>query len=112
VLTFENPAVRAGYSDAPKGGYTATFARFDNTARTSQPIGAAVTSTTERIQAPADLPRGSGSFIKVSVAAVDAAHGTWAKPVDVYFRPTGSGWQLVGVERVPEGNAPNSVKTN
>jgi hypothetical protein len=110
VLTFENPAVRARYADAPKGGYTATFARFDNAARTAQPIGGAVTSATERIQAPSDVPRGSGSFLKVSVAAVDAAHAAWAKPVDVYFRATGSGWQLVGVERVPEGNAPNSVK--
>ncbi len=110
ALTFENPAVRARYADAPKGGYTATFARFDNAARTTQPIGGAVTSATERIQAPSDVPRGSGSFLKVSVAAVDAAHAAWAKPVDVYFRATGSGWQLVGVERVPEGNAPNSVK--
>ena len=38
VLTFENPAVRARYAEAPKGGYTASFARFDNGARTAQPV--------------------------------------------------------------------------
>jgi hypothetical protein len=110
ALTFENPAVRAKLSDAPKGGYTAAFARFDNTARTSQPVGAAVTSMDERLQAPSDLPRGAGSYIKVSIAAVNPPHKSWATPVEVYFRGTASGWQLVGVERVPEGNAPNSVK--
>jgi hypothetical protein len=110
VLTFENPAVRARYADAPKGGYTATFARFDNAARSAQPVGGAVTSATERLQAPSDLPRGAGAFLKVSIAAVNPPHAAWTKPVDVYFRAGGSGWQLVGVERVPEGNAPNSVK--
>ena len=110
VLTFENPAVRAKLAEAPKGGYTASFARFDNTARTSQPVGPAVTSMDERLQAPSDLPRGAGTYIKVSIAAVNPSFKSWATPVDVYFRGTASGWQLVGVERVPEGNAPNSVK--
>jgi hypothetical protein len=110
VLTFENPAVRAKLSDAPKGGYTASFARFDNAARTSQPVGGAVTAMDERLQAPTDLPRGAGTYVKVSIAAVNPPHKSWATPVDVYFRGTAGGWQLVGVERLPEGNAPNSVK--
>jgi hypothetical protein len=110
VLTFENPAVRARYAEAPKGGYTASFARFDNNARTAQPVGGAVTSSTERVQAPSDLPRGAGTYIKVSIVAVNPPFPSWATPVDVYFRGTAGGWQLVGVERVPEGNAPNSVK--
>jgi len=110
VLTFENPAVRAKYAEAPKGGYTASFARFDNNAGTSQPVGGAVTSNQERIQAPSDLPRGAGTFIKVSIAAVNPPFKSWAQPVDAYFRGTASGWQLVGVERLPVGNAPNSVK--
>jgi hypothetical protein len=112
VLTFENPAVRTQLADAPKGGYTATWARFDNATGTAQPIGAATTGTGERLQAPSDLPRAQGSYVKVSVAAVGPASPTlapWAKPVDVYFRSTGSGWQLVGVERVPVGPAPNSI---
>ncbi len=113
VLTFENPAVRASVADAPKGGYTATWYRFDNATGAAQPIGSPTAGTQERLQAPADLPRATGGHVKVSIAAVDPAsplQASWSKPVDVYFRSTGSGWQLVGVERIPVGPAPNSVK--
>lgn len=109
-VTFENPAVRAGLADAPKGGYTATWARYDNNTRTAQPIGAATTGTTERLDAPSGLPGGAGAYLKVSIAAVDPAYAPWAKPVDVYFRNAGGSWQLVGVERVPVGPEPFSVK--
>ena len=110
ALTFENPAVRSGLADAPKGGYTATWARFDNNTGEAQPVGAATTSTTERLQPPAGIPTGTGTYLKVSIAAVEPASPAWAKPVDVYFRGMGSSWQLVGVERVPVGPAPFSVK--
>ena len=43
VLTFENPAVRAHIADAPKGGYQATWARFDNGTGATQPIGSPTT---------------------------------------------------------------------
>jgi hypothetical protein len=101
VLTFENPAVRARYADAPKGGYRAAWGRFDNTSHETQPIGTPTSSDQERIQAPADLPRTDGAFVKVSISAVDPPHEAWAKPVDVYFKRTGNSWRLVGVERVP-----------
>jgi hypothetical protein len=103
ALAFENPSVRAGYAAAPKGGYQAAWSRFDNATRATQPIGSATTSQQERVQAPADLPRGDGTFIKVSVSAVDPPHPAWATPVDVYFRRVGGAWKLVGVERLPEG---------
>ena len=109
VLTFANAAVRFHTADAPKGGYAATWARFDNATGAAQPIGAATASSSERLQAPADLPRGDGTFVKVSIAAVDPPYPAWATPVDVYFRASASGWQLVGVERVPEGPAPHST---
>ena len=100
ALTFENPAVRAHIADAPKGGYQAAWARFDNgTARLSRL--AAPTTGRERLQAPGDLPQGEGVYIKASVSAVDGPHAAWATPVDVYFRRTGGQWQLVGVERLP-----------
>jgi hypothetical protein len=112
VLTFENPAVEARIADAPKGGYSAIWSRFDNAARTAQAIGSPTTGTGGRLQAPSDLPRGAGSYVKVSINAVEPPHAAWAKPVDVYFRGTAGGWQLVGVERLPEGPAPFSVKPN
>jgi hypothetical protein len=102
VLTFENPAVRAHLADAPKAGYSAVWSRFDNTAGTAQPIGSPTTSREERMQAPSGLPSTGGAFVKVSVTAVDSPHASWTKPVDAYFRRTVTGWQLVGVERMPD----------
>jgi hypothetical protein len=102
ALRFENPAVRAGYAEAPKGGYQATWARFDNASHEAQPIGTATPATQDRVQAPADLLRTDGTFIKVSISAVDPPHAAWATPVDVYFRRAGGAWRLVGVERLPQ----------
>ena len=102
VLTFENPAVRAKLAEPPKKGYHAVWNRFDNAARTAQPIGGATPSQSERVQGPSDLPKTDGTVIKVSVSGVDAEHPAWAKPVDVYFRRAGGAWRLVGVERLPE----------
>lgn len=101
VLTFENPAVRTRLAEAPAQGYEAVWSRFDNATRDAQPIGSPTTSREERMQAPADLPRADGSFIKVSVSAVEPPHAAWATPMDVYFKRTGTAWKLVGLERLP-----------
>ena len=99
-LAFENPAVKAGLSEAPKQGYHATWYRFNNGTGAADQIGSPTTTSQERLQAPADLPRDANSYVKVSVRAVEPPHAPWATPVDVYFRRAGNAWQLVGVERV------------
>ena len=38
--------------------------------------------------------------LPVAIKAIESAHTAWTQPVDVYFRRDGSGWKLVGVERV------------
>jgi hypothetical protein len=100
-LTFENPAVKAGLAEPPSQGYHAAWYRFDNGTGAADPIGSPTTGQ-DRLQAPADLPREANSYVKVSIRAVEPPHAPWATPVDVYFRRTGSAWQLVGVERLPE----------
>ena len=102
ALSFENPAVRTKLAEPPKKGYQAVWSRFDNAAGTSQPIGSATPSQSERIQGPSDLPKADGSFVKVSISALESAHPAWAKPVDVYFKRAGGAWKLVGVERLSE----------
>ncbi len=102
VLTFENPAVKAKLAEPPKKGYQAVWNRFDNAARTAQPIGSATPSQSERVQGPSDLPKTDGSFVKVSISALEPAHPAWAKPVDAYFKRAGGAWRLVGVERLPD----------
>ena len=99
-LAFENPAVKAGLSEAPKQGYHATWYRFNNGTGAADQIGSPTTTSQEQLQAPADLPRDANSYVKVSVRAVEPPHEPWAMPVDVYFRRAGNAWQLVGVERV------------
>ncbi len=98
VLTFENPAVRAGYAPTPKRGYEATWSTFNNGTGESKPVGPAVSSQTERLQAPAGIS-GDQQWGKVSIRAMEPPHAPWSVPVTVYFRRTGGGWQLVGVER-------------
>ena len=101
MLTFENPAVRAKYWEAPKGGYSAMWARYDNAAGQAQVIGVPTPSGQERIQGPGDLPRTEGSYLKVSVSAMEPLNPAWARPVDAYFKRTGNAWKLVGIDRVP-----------
>ena len=98
-LAFENPAVKARLSEAPKQGYQATWYRFNNGTGAADQIGSPTTTSQERLQAPADLPRDANSYVKVSVRAVEPPHAPWATPVDVYFRRAGNAWRLVGVER-------------
>jgi len=99
-LAFENPAVKARLSEAPKQGYHATWYRFNNGTGAADQIGSPTTASQERLEAPADLPRDANSYVKVSVRAVEPPHAPWATPVDVYFRRAGNAWRLVGVERV------------
>ena len=98
-LTFENPAVKAGFGTAPTKGYEAVWARFDNATGQATAIGT-TTATEGRVQAPSGVPSGAGSFVKVSIRALEAPHAPWTQPVDVFFRRDGGGWTLVGVERL------------
>jgi hypothetical protein len=109
-LSAKNAAVDAGVGQAPAGGYRATFASFDNVTGASSPIGSPVTATQLELAAPAGLPSQPGSFVKISVSAVSAAQPAWNEPVDAYFRRTASGWQLVGLRRLPQLDRPTEPR--
>jgi hypothetical protein len=100
-LAFKNAAVDAGVGKAPAGGYRASFASFDNATRASAPISTPVTTSSTELNAPAGLPSAGGSLVKVSITAVSAEQASWNEAIDVYFRRTTSGWQLVGLDRLP-----------
>jgi hypothetical protein len=99
-LTFENPAVRAQFAKAPEKGYEVSWFRFDNTTGQSESLGAVTTSVEGPARPPAALPGGADAFVRVSVRAVQPDHAAWAVPVEVYFRRSGAGWTLVGVDRM------------
>jgi hypothetical protein len=99
ALAFENAAVAAGVAHVP-ASYTVSWAAFDNSTGTVTPVGGAVTVTDTRATAPAALPSTPGAFVKVQIAATGGP-AAWGTPVDTYFRRTGSGWTLIGFERLP-----------
>lgn len=99
LLTFRNAAVQRAGSQPPSG-YTAVWHRFDNNSGEVQRI-AETKSTTERIEAPSALPSASGSFVRVDVSATGGAP-SWSLPAHIYFKRTGSGWKLVGFDRMPD----------
>ena len=100
-LTFRNAAVDHGGAMPPAGGYRVSWARFDNATGESAEIGVATTSADTGLQAPDPLPQAAGSFVRVDVSAVEPAPSSWTVPVKIYFRRTGDGWTLVGIERLP-----------
>ena len=99
VLTFANAAVDRKVATAPRR-YTAVWSAFDNATDAVTRIGDTSGDTT-RITAPAGLPSAPGAYLRVELSADHPEHPSWARPVHVYFRRGGSGWSLVGLERVP-----------
>jgi hypothetical protein len=99
-LTFENAAVAAGVANG-QPMYRASWMVFDNTTGDTKPLSSTESQTTT-MTAPAGLPSTPGSYIQVDLSADVAAHPSWKQPIKIHFRRTAQGWQLVGLERLPE----------
>jgi hypothetical protein len=99
-LSLENAAVAAGVANGP-ASYRASWLLFDNATGVTKPI-AETTSGTTTLKAPSGLPTTPGSFVAVDIAVDSAAYPAWKQPVRTYFRRSGEGWKLVGLERLPE----------
>jgi len=99
-LQFDNAAVSAGVAEAPSA-YHATWSQFDNATGQTRPIGDTQSPTTA-MQAPVGLPTGADSYVEVSLSADSSEHPSWKQPIRTHFRRDGSGWKLVGLERMPD----------
>jgi hypothetical protein len=99
VLRFENVAVHARVAEEGPAYKVAWFA-FDNETGTSTPLGE-TNSSSEKAPVPAGLSPAPGAFVAADVRAVDPPHPSWTKPVRATFHRAGSGWKLVGLERMP-----------
>jgi hypothetical protein len=103
-LTFANAAVQSGVAEPPES-YKAVWSTFDNATGMTRHIGDSE-GREPTLQAPSGLGDVDGSFIRVDLSAVSAAHAAWAQPVVLHFRRVGNGWKLVGLERQPDGPPP------
>ncbi len=101
TLTFVNAAVEADVASAPRA-YATDWYAFDNDTGKSSLIASAVTGRAGQVHAPAGVPRGTGTFVRVDIAAVDPPVAAWRAPVRVYFRSGGAMWTLAGLERLAE----------
>jgi len=97
ALAFSNAAVAAGAA-TPGESYQLQWFRFDNAAAARTPIGEPQTVTAPGGRAPGGILE-AGEFVGVEVTAHHSQHSRWARPATFFFRKTGSGWTLVGVER-------------
>jgi hypothetical protein len=43
-----------------------------------------------------------GAFIEIQITADSPQYVSWQQPVRAFFRRTGDGWKLVGLERLPD----------
>jgi hypothetical protein len=103
VLTFQNAAVQHGFARAPSA-YQVAWHRFDNATGIVERIGESQAGD-PRVAAPGPLPSAPGSFVRADISATGAPHPSWAAPVYAYFKRTGTGWKLVGFDRMPDAPA-------
>jgi hypothetical protein len=99
-LTFENEAEKAGVASTAER-YSVQWSRFDNDANQHVPFGTEMTSTTHRLQAPADLLAPRPEYVAARLRAYHTEFPAWSQPLTAYFRRSSDGWTLVGLERNP-----------
>jgi hypothetical protein len=100
TLRFENAAALAGMLDGPLT-YAVSWAAFNNDTGEATPLGQ-TKGETGQIGAPNGLPRSAGAYVTADISVVDPPHAPWAKPVRATFWRGGTGWKLVGVDRMPQ----------
>ena len=100
ALSFANAAEEAGVAKAAER-YTVQWSRFDNAAGTHEAEGSEQTVNGTHAQAPDALISGQSEYVTARIRAFHAEHPAWSQPLMVYFRRTGDGWSLVGLERNP-----------
>ena len=99
TLSFGNAAVQYGFAEKP-ATYRAAWHQFDNDTWETRPLGES-DGTSEQLRAPAALPSGARTFVRVDISADAVAHPSWKAPIHAYFRRDAGAWTLVGFERMP-----------
>ena len=97
AFDFANAAVRARAATPPER-YQLQWFRFDNAAGTRTPVGEPQRISGTAARAPVEIA-GAGEYAGVEITALHRDHPGWSRPSTLFFRRSGTGWTLVGVER-------------
>jgi hypothetical protein len=96
VVSFDNAAVLAHVADEP-ASYHVAWGVYDDVSGTTSGLGE-ITAAGHQASLTR-LPDQVGTLVQVDVSAVSPAHQSWSVPIHGYFRRTGNGWRLVGLDR-------------
>ena len=105
AIRFGNAAVDAQIAPAP-AEYIVGWHRFDNATGEATAIGS-TSAAGASVPLPQGLPSEQGAFVRADISAKGGPE-SWTVPAHAYFRRDASGWTLVGFERLPGGNPPDS----
>jgi hypothetical protein len=108
TLTFRNAAVDAGAAPAPSE-YVVRWLGFDNATQQATATLGTTQASTPSVGAPRELPTATGAYVRAEIGARGGPE-SWTAPAHAYFVREANGWKLVGFERVPGGNPPNSKR--
>ena len=99
-LAFVNVAEQAKVAAAPSGGYRVQWLRMDNATGETTPIGGEVPLDGPSAPPPSTLPAGDDVVLTARVWAEDPGQPAWRSPIEASFMRAGSGWRLVGIDRL------------
>lgn len=107
ILAFKNAAIDADLPSAPLE-YIVVWSRLDNATGATTDLGV-TKAAIPRLIAPGNLPRAVGTHIRVEISVAGGLE-SWAAPAHACFRREADGWRLVGLQRMPGGNPPETKR--
>ncbi len=98
TLDFANLSERYGFAE-PGTTYAVSWSLYDNAADGLRGLTTTATQTAASIRLPAEPGLEGDSYLMAEIRSVREDFPAWNQPVRVYLRPTGEGFDLVGIER-------------
>jgi hypothetical protein len=98
-LMFVNIADREGLA-TDANSFRIEWGRFDNATGVASDLQT-VTVGEPRVRLPEGYVANPPQYLQVRVSAFHPRYPSWATPVTLHFRRTGSAWTLIGLQRLP-----------
>ncbi len=79
--------------------YEVFWSVYDNGVDDARTVGNPVRSSEPRVGLPEAVTLGDETYLMAEIRSDHPGFPAWASPVRVYLRPTGGGFEIVGIER-------------